>query len=580
MSISGSPISSYIPGRPPITDVASDSSFDMINSWIHECDENHPPMCHPANAPLPRRVIVVTELNDAGDVRLFAPTSPIFERYIALSYCWGSSEDDRQIMTTQATLHQHLIRFSFQSLPKTIQDAITVTRRLSIKYLWVDALCIIQDSAIDKQEQIHIMGDIYANAYLTISATSATGCGQGFLEPRRNDTFAVPYRGPDGRISNVFFSRVIRTYEREQIEEPLNQRAWTLQETMLSKRVVFFGSIQPYWKCPFASKAGGDPDASHYFVLTDLKPLLNVYQTTPSVADWSEMFSGAYQDWHSLVEDYSRRLLTIKKDKAAAISGLAKKYYTEDDGTYLAGIRESHVHVDLLWSRGKEHAKPKVTAQLQALFESQTAMRFPTWSWMSFDGSVKYHLQRMERVVKACDIVIETGEGTDPALKISGKLRNVLIPKHNKMKGRQEGNKCYVDTCWDSEKGWKRGGILNGKGPESVGVVYFDDPHILPTSDKIGESYWWEDFESAPEVWTCLLIAGIEPPKPLAVMKEDKKIQHPLDYESHGLVIQATAPSSNVYRRVGLLNGDTGWTSHQSSNLYFGKQPKVNITLI
>jgi hypothetical protein len=90
--------------------------------------------------------------------------------YAALSYCWGGFQ---QVTSTTAKLEQYQNRLDFRSFPKTIHDALTVTRSLGIPYLWVDALCILQDDEDDKAREIQKMGDVYSNAMITISAASA-----------------------------------------------------------------------------------------------------------------------------------------------------------------------------------------------------------------------------------------------------------------------------------------------------------------------------------------------------------------------------------------------------------------------
>lgn len=87
--------------------------------------------------------------------------------YIALSYCWGSTNP---AVTTRHNLKERVKEIPFSDLPRTVHDAITVTRRLGIRFLWVDVLCIAQDS-INGEDWVHEssrMADIYGNAYLTI----------------------------------------------------------------------------------------------------------------------------------------------------------------------------------------------------------------------------------------------------------------------------------------------------------------------------------------------------------------------------------------------------------------------------
>ncbi|KAF4427738.1 hypothetical protein CGGC5_v004982 [Colletotrichum fructicola Nara gc5] len=102
--------------------------------------------------------------------------------YVALSHCWGQHQPAK---TTKATLGRYKSRLIWADLPKTFQDAITVTRALGIDFIWVDSLCIIQDDPDDWAKEASQMASIYRKAYITIAATSAAGGEEGFLYDRR-----------------------------------------------------------------------------------------------------------------------------------------------------------------------------------------------------------------------------------------------------------------------------------------------------------------------------------------------------------------------------------------------------------
>ncbi|KAK3935203.1 heterokaryon incompatibility protein-domain-containing protein [Diplogelasinospora grovesii] len=140
-------------------------------------------------------------------------------------------------------------------LPKTIQDAIYVTRNLGVRYLWVDALCILQDSDVDKSVQIGLMPEIYKHAVVTIVASSARNCHQGFLKERADlkrlhvDDFALL----DLRASNDGGHEIVGSVwlfpPPRSRPEPIDLRAWTLQESVLSRRSLSYGVEQIAWQC-------------------------------------------------------------------------------------------------------------------------------------------------------------------------------------------------------------------------------------------------------------------------------------------------------------------------------------------
>ena len=85
--------------------------------------------------------------------------------YLALSYCWGKPQP---LATTlrKKNFVQLKTGILLSSLAETIQDAIVLCRKLDVGYLWVDALCIIQDDGVDWSSESQKMALIYAQSYL------------------------------------------------------------------------------------------------------------------------------------------------------------------------------------------------------------------------------------------------------------------------------------------------------------------------------------------------------------------------------------------------------------------------------
>lgn len=165
-------------------------------------------------------------------------------QYVALSYCWGP--DGQAKTLTHATIREFKNAIVVRELPQTLRDAILVTRKLGIRYLWIDALCIIQDSDSDKARELTQMPSIYKNALLTVSAAIAEDCEKGFLHDRPqivkeiDQSFCVPLiwdvRQPDGELGTEVWlcpdedrGFKIKDYDEEVIES----RGWTFQEAWL-----------------------------------------------------------------------------------------------------------------------------------------------------------------------------------------------------------------------------------------------------------------------------------------------------------------------------------------------------------
>ncbi|KAK0659188.1 heterokaryon incompatibility protein-domain-containing protein [Cercophora samala] len=390
----------HVTERPRPVDATA--TFLIIKRWIQHCDSHHI-SCRDAThnaSEMPRRLLSVADGDIFPDIRI-RPVS-IATRYIALSYCWGGpAEASTQKKSTVATIAGNEIRISLQSLPKTIQDAVSVARELGIDFLWVDALCIIQDDDDDRNHEIARMGAIYANAYLTLSASGASHCAEGFLERplteyRECDFFDIPLHLPGEQSpSLVKASRAgIRNIWSKkngnlfwfQSRELLHTRGWAFQETFLSPRLLMYTSLQPYWVCREAFWSCGDPGPMEYLrsvYLQDMLELRDVsdrqQQYMQSVPADEPNASAELWRWGTIIHWFSSRRLTLVEDKPLALHAVREKFTRHDPSLqdYALGLFRSTAHMDLLW-----HTRHGADPQSEKLAE------FPSWTWMSFDGGV------------------------------------------------------------------------------------------------------------------------------------------------------------------------------------------------
>jgi Heterokaryon incompatibility protein (HET) len=189
----------YIP-RSINTRTASDKAFQLAQQWLKECLSSHPD-CNLKNTPFkPTRLVQIIQASASWPVRLIRPSLAV--NYVALSYCWGG---------TQATLTKSVEKSWETSIDKgqllqTIQDAIYVTMRLGIEYIWIDSLCIIQEDSIEKSQEIAKMADVYSSATFTLAASSAATAHEGFLQDRHvtdfpEEVFDLPYKCPNGHLN-------------------------------------------------------------------------------------------------------------------------------------------------------------------------------------------------------------------------------------------------------------------------------------------------------------------------------------------------------------------------------------------
>jgi hypothetical protein len=178
-------------------DIASSAAFSQARRWIENCS-THKECPSMVDCKLPTRVIDVGPDDSLGDCKLVL-SGGMMGQYVALSYCWGPSQSG---VTTQGKANARIIQLDVQSLPRTVQDAIFVTRRIGFRYLWVDAICIIQDSPSDVTQELKGMHDVYLKASVTISAASAASSSDEFLaqRPALQPALNVPFWSPDGSL--------------------------------------------------------------------------------------------------------------------------------------------------------------------------------------------------------------------------------------------------------------------------------------------------------------------------------------------------------------------------------------------
>ncbi|MCJ1444599.1 MAG: hypothetical protein MMC23_005101 [Stictis urceolatum] len=156
------------------------------------------------NTPLPTRVLDIGDGVQSDEIRLLE-TSRRSGTYAALSHCWGRS---KHVITTQATLAEWRKVIIFEQLPKTFQDAVVITRRLGLRYLWIDSLCIIQDDRTQWEYESALMGEVYRNAYFTIvAAYSVNGDGECLQNRSRSsaDAIKLPFRSSEGDSAGSWY---------------------------------------------------------------------------------------------------------------------------------------------------------------------------------------------------------------------------------------------------------------------------------------------------------------------------------------------------------------------------------------
>jgi hypothetical protein len=238
-------------GLPVLPEVGSPGHFELLRGLLRICDEKHEKYnCHSkSNSTLPTRVLDVGDGRSLNFLRLHCSDEGERGDYIALSHCWGKlpPEERAKCCTTLDNIGRRRERIEIEDLPKSFKDAITVTRGLGKRYLWIDAFCIIQEDEDDWKKESKKMETVFSMAYCTVAASSARDSNAGFLNPRPERRYVkMPKNFSD---TSLYICEAIDDFHGDVEQSELSQRAWVLQERALSRRTIYFTATQAYWEC-------------------------------------------------------------------------------------------------------------------------------------------------------------------------------------------------------------------------------------------------------------------------------------------------------------------------------------------
>ncbi|RSL69725.1 hypothetical protein CEP54_002126 [Fusarium duplospermum] len=411
-AIPGDRASKFIDARPYESNVDSDASWDFARRCLDTCRENHgrcrelltdtsdtrlrqgggglgSEWTHVAN--IPSRLLDV-QAGTESHIRLInfdalsdhEHAALCSSGFVALSYCWGG----QQSLTLTKSGSEYLYDgFSPEELPKTIQDAVRVVRKIGLRYLWVDALCIQQDNNEDKTAEISRMEAYYGSATVTICTAAASSADQGFLfnresAPFKRGPFRIPLRNTDGTDEG----HVYLLLEAEAPPEATTTRGWTMQESLLSRRILIYSQRQLYWSCSTSMcGCGGDIVSMEDKVSGSEASLVNdIYPFGASLQ------LPTTNQWTILLMNYTTRQLGFPSDKLLAISALVSHIWDisrerGEEPAYIAGLLVSLKNrITLLIQLQWRVLDPSTSRRV-------SVYRAPSWSWAAIEGPILNH---------------------------------------------------------------------------------------------------------------------------------------------------------------------------------------------
>jgi len=512
----------------------------LITSWIEWCDKS-PTHSSCAKAKTrksssyyrPSRLLRVYKVGQEiwlalRDTKLL----PGNITYTTLSHCWGGDIHSKLGDDTHNVLSEGM---PLECFPKTFQDAARLTINLGENHIWIDALCIFQDSEADWTEEGARMCETYSHSVVNIMAADSSNGDGGLFRPRNPLVASACYvkaSWKDWETSNLICYDP-NHYNNVVTPSVLISRAWVVQERLLSRRNVIFTRDQVYWECRayVASEAFPDqvPEDSEWWktwILVGIGRGLKK-QKVPQ------------QHWKDIVEKFTRCGLTNTSDKLVALSGLARDLSAasatnvdyEPLGTYLAGLWRSQLCHQLLWKRsvdGKTLRAPQYRA--------------PTWSWASMDGPVEisFETNSQGKGEVLADILSartasrydDFGAVTSGSLLIRSFLNEVFLI------GSDQRTSTFVSDNQQSNLGFRG----------QIRLAGWNEGAVLPSRGRAQDDSFqlsWDDGNEATQplpVYFFLLRCG----------DNGDNVADKIEY-LHGLLLRPTEAQRGQYRRVGTL---------------------------
>ncbi|KAI8954369.1 HET-domain-containing protein [Xylaria longipes] len=375
--------------------------------WVHECIHRHrgcqsivsgTPECGSLHATTrfidvwQRRLVQLDEIFSAVPLE-----------YVAISYVWGRDYQLRTLSGNLAAFRKRLPKNDAgpgERIPQTIEDAMLVTQSLGYRFLWVDALCIVQDSEQDLSLQLAQMDAIYGLAVISIAARGSCSSDSGLLG----------ISAPRGCVSGQSDAEVMVNDEvsvgvwdlvngNEEFEERTGKladkqyyiwRGWTFQEQILSTRIIEFNLHSMVFWCGknescqergYPKFATTDMHNPHHFrhsvrkyqrhekLFPDCKSLEDVVDD-----DW------LLSRWNTIRATHSKRSLTYYVDRRRAIGGTAAAMNEIIGGIDKDGVVRRKIHAELVWYLD---LKEEETEALKPFAEKVPEGLFPSWSWLN-----------------------------------------------------------------------------------------------------------------------------------------------------------------------------------------------------
>ncbi|CAM1507782.1 Fc.00g046300.m01.CDS01 [Cosmosporella sp. VM-42] len=335
-----------------------------VNWWLSTCDRTHKGRClWEGNKAFSDAFPGLSVLRLIDVVQGCLVETRSLTKYVALSYIWGAVDNFR---LTKANRAQLLVPDSinklFDRLPTTIRDAILLVKKIGLRYLWVDALCLLQNDSKDLQEGVQVMDLVYERSWLAIVAACGHNADAGLpgVQSETRKTTRLTLQVLPG-ISLGVYTRLDQLIK----GTVYNSRAWTFQEQVLCRRAIYFIDNKIFFRCSHADFSESCLDQTRPWLTGT-----NVASLLPEAVHMSEPLN----DYAIMLLYYSRRALTNEGDVLRAMAGIIRRISDKEKTRFLEGIPSVAIDAFLLFTAPKNNLHRR--------------SGFPSYSWAGWRGDI------------------------------------------------------------------------------------------------------------------------------------------------------------------------------------------------
>ncbi|EPE25881.1 hypothetical protein GLAREA_01793 [Glarea lozoyensis ATCC 20868] len=359
---------------------ASRSTLAIVRAWLSNCSSTHDRCKRDDSAILsrPKRLIHLGEFEKLEPRLVEVGDIPPDVVYMTLSHRWSYKATTQLLRSNITQFYQNIPE---SSLPRCYLDAMKFMRRLGVSYVWIDSLCILQDSGKDWYSESAKIADIFAGSWCNIATVSSLDDTHTLHPDRSSEDVrgCIIENPPTSKFSVRAHDEGYRRWNSSITNSVLSKRGWVLQELLSAPRTLYFGKDEVMWQCKTQKSSESMPK--------EVDVTSRRYKSTFDDPAFSEISLYGPRGWGEIVQDYSKRELTFPThDKLIAIGGIAKKYGNEED--YLAGLWKHDIIFQLTWRVLQKDTDAQSLEDFQA----------PSWTWASLNKEITYSSRIIDKM--------------------------------------------------------------------------------------------------------------------------------------------------------------------------------------